>query len=74
MTSGNGSGFPPRAARERLVAELDRELEDWQATLPPKCGYPRADDRTPTRTRFITHAVSVFLVVCSRYQAAEEAE
>ncbi|EJD03028.1 uncharacterized protein FOMMEDRAFT_168112 [Fomitiporia mediterranea MF3/22] len=46
---------PARATRERLVAELDRELEEWQKSLGPRCKYPKSDDQTPTRSLYLCH-------------------
>ena len=46
-----------RTSRERLIDELDRTLDHWLENLPSRCAYPRPDDRHPTRTRYLTHAV-----------------
>lgn len=46
-----------RASRERLVTELDRELEEWQKSLGLRCKYPSPDDRTPTRSLYLCHGV-----------------
>ena len=45
--------------REKVAIELDRDLENWQKTVGPRCTYPRPDDRSPTRTLYLTHAVSL---------------
>ncbi|KAH8119301.1 fungal-specific transcription factor domain-containing protein [Phellopilus nigrolimitatus] len=45
-----------RSARERLVQELEYDLDKWQKSLGPRCTYPRPDDRQPTRTLYLTHA------------------
>lgn len=50
-----------RVARERLAAELDHELEAWQKALGPKCAYPIKDDKHPTRSLYLTHAVCIML-------------
>lgn len=52
-----------RSARERLVHELDHGLAKWQDSLPARCAYPRPDDKIPTRTLYLTHAVCIS--VCS---------
>lgn len=46
-----------RTSREALVAKFDRELEDWQNALGPKCKYPVAGDRSPTRSLYLCHMV-----------------
>ena len=46
-----------RAQRERLVADLDRELEEWQQSLGQRGRYPKPDDRQPTRSLYLMHAV-----------------
>ncbi|KAL5528387.1 hypothetical protein ACEPAF_7523 [Sanghuangporus sanghuang] len=46
---------PSRSTRERIVAELDRDLEDWQKNLGPRCKYPSSDDCTPTRPLYTCH-------------------
>lgn len=45
------------AFREQLVAKLDKELEEWQNALGPKCKYPLLGDGTPTRSLYLCHAV-----------------
>lgn len=56
-TAQSSPSSTSRLTRERLVSDLDADLENWQAKLLPKCTYPTVDDRHPTRTRYITHAV-----------------
>lgn len=57
------SQLPARHMRDKLVNDFDRELEDWQKNIGPRCSYPRPDDMHPTRTRYLTHAVSQILFV-----------
>ena len=51
-----------RSSRERLVQEFDLDLERWVTSLPNRCAYPRPDDKQPTRTRYLTHAVSTVCI------------
>lgn len=51
------SKFSLRHQRERVVNEIDAELDAWQGNLGTRCQYPPPDDRTPTRSLYMAHAV-----------------
>lgn len=58
--------FFVRSKRERVIMEIDGELNSWQESLGPRCKYPPKDDRSPTRSLYMAHAVSYSLYFSHR--------